>query len=61
MIFDIWFKQYKVPEQKPTWEYSEKPVYNTEHKETAALIQDIITKLDEIKKLVDEMKETEGK
>jgi hypothetical protein len=62
MIFD-WFKSkpYKLSEQKPMWEYSEKPYYNKEHRETMAIIDDILVKLDEIKAIIDEMKEKETK
>ena len=68
MIFD-WFKSKprKLAESKPMWEYSEKPVYNYKvihrhdhekaHKETMTIINDILVKLDELKTLVDEMKE----
>jgi hypothetical protein len=59
MIFD-WFKPRKLSESKPTWEYSEKPVlpvYNKEHRETMDIIENILTKLDEIEKLVVEMKD----
>jgi len=56
-------KRYELPEAKPMWEYAEKPVYDheAEHKETMAIIKDILDKLDEIKILVDEMKEEEKK
>jgi hypothetical protein len=63
MIFD-WFKPHtpKLSEPKPMWEYSEAPYYNKEHKETMAItVQDILDKLDEIKVLVEEMKEDEKK
>jgi hypothetical protein len=62
MIFD-WFKSkpYKLSDPKPMWEYSEAPVYNKEHTETMAIIEDILAKLDEIKVLIEEMKEEEKK
>jgi hypothetical protein len=62
MIFN-WFKPRKteLSEQKPTWEYAEEPVYNKEHEETMDIIEDILAKLDEIKLLVEEMKEEEKK
>jgi hypothetical protein len=68
MIFNWLFRNEKpnLPSKNSTqWEYEyiEKPVYNHEehHKETMAIIQDILDKLDDIKRLVDEMKENEGK
>ncbi len=62
MIFE-WFKSkpYKLSEPKPTWEYSEVSYYNKEHEETMAIIEDILAKLDEIKLLVEEMKQNESK
>ena len=61
MIFDWeWFKTRKLQEPKPLWEYSEEPYYNKEHRETMAIIEDIMVKLDEIKALVEEMKEDEN-
>ena len=55
-----WGKE-KVQEQD-TWEIAEKPVidYEAEHRETMAIMEDILKKLDEIKILVDEMKEKEN-
>ena len=57
MIFD-WFKRNKHQELNLEYEYSEKPVYDYEegHRETMAIIHDIQEKLDEIKVLIDEMK-----
>jgi len=59
MIFDR-FKPRKLQEPKPMWEYAQKhaenPYYDKEHRETMAIIEDILTKLDEIKLLVDEIK-----
>jgi hypothetical protein len=62
MIFN-WFKPkpYKLSEPKPMWEYSEAPYYNREHAETMAIIEEILDKLDEIKALVEEMKDKENK
>lgn len=65
MIFD-WFKprSFKISEPKPMWEYSEKPVlvdYEAEHRETMEIIEDILRKLDEIKVLIDEMKNEDDK
>lgn len=59
MIFD-WFKPRKLQEYKSMWEYSEEPYYSKEHRETMAIIEDIMVKLDEIKALVEEMKEDEN-
>jgi hypothetical protein len=60
MIFD-WFKPkpYKLSEPKPTWEYSEEPIYHKEHRETMEIIQDILDKLDEIKVLIGEVKKND--
>ena len=59
MIYDL-FKKRAPQETKPTWyEYSEEPYYNKEHEETMAIIEEILVKLDEIKLLVEEMKEDE--
>jgi len=62
MIFN-WFnpKPYKLAEPKPMWEYAEAPVYDKEHRETMEIIQDILDKLDEIEKLVIEMKDEKEK
>jgi len=59
-----WFfpKKYNTPvEQIPLWEYSEEPKYVKEHRETKAIIEDILVKIDEIKAIVNEMKEKEIK
>lgn len=63
MIFN-WLKprRIKLSEPKPIWEYSEKPVlpdYDKEHRETMEIIEDIMKKLDEIERLVVEMKENQ--
>jgi hypothetical protein len=59
MIFG-WFKsKYILPEEETPWDYIESPYYNKEHVETMAIIEDIIAKLDEIKILIDEMKNGE--
>jgi len=55
MIFG-WFKPRKLQEPKPMWEYAEEPYYDKEHRETMQIIEDILAKLDEIKLLVDEIK-----
>jgi hypothetical protein len=60
MIFE-WFKPRKLQEPKPMWEYSEAPYYNKEHEETMAIIEDILAKLDEIKVLVEEMRNEDSK
>jgi hypothetical protein len=64
MIFNALFKWKTVQKAKdPTdaWEISEKPIYDHEadHRETMQIIEDILRKLDEIKVLIDEMKEEE--
>lgn len=64
-MFDWLFgpKKIELKDPKPMWEYSEKPVlidYEKEHRETMAIMEDILNKLDEIKILVDEMKEKEN-
>lgn len=59
MIFDWLFKphNFKLSEPKPMWEYSEKPIYKKEYRETMEIMADILKKLDEIKILVDEVKD----
>lgn len=49
--------------EQPMWEYSEKPVidYEAEHRETMAICEDILIKLDEIRALIDEMKNEDKK
>jgi len=61
MIFG-WFnpKYTPLPEPEPTWEFSEEPYYNKEHRETMEIINDILAKLDEIKIIIGEMKEKEN-
>lgn len=64
MIFN-WFtpRPYKLQDPVLAWEYSEKPIYDHEadHRETMQIIEDILKKLDEIKILVDEMKNEDDK
>lgn len=46
-------------QEQDSWEFAEKPTlitYSQEHRETMAIIEEILNKLDEIKLLVDEMK-----
>jgi hypothetical protein len=61
MIFG-WFKPKCTPQPKPEtpWEFSERPYYNKEHRETMEIVNDIIAKLDEIKIIIGEMKEKEN-
>ena len=64
MIFNTLFKwktTQKTEDPTDAWEISEKPIYDHEadHRETMQIIEDILTKLDEIKILVDEMKKNE--
>ena len=66
MIFNALFKwktTQKAEDPTDSWEYSEKPIYDHEadHRETMQIIEDILTKLDEIKLLVDEMKNEDNK
>lgn len=58
MIFS-WLKarNAKVSEPEQTWVFSENPIYEKEHLESKQVIEDIMTKLDEIKVLVVEMRE----
>lgn len=62
MIFD-WYKPKSIrtvtTKDSYEYEYSEKPYYDKEHRETMAIIEDIMVKLDEIKLLVEEMKKDE--
>jgi hypothetical protein len=64
MIFG-WFRSKSLPSvsKRDLWEYeySETPYYNKEHEETMAIIEDILVKLDEIKLLVEEMKNEDNK
>ena len=61
MIFN-WFKPRKTKlQERPMWEYSEKPYYEKEHEETKEIVADILNKLNEIKILVEEMKANEKK
>ena len=61
MIFN-WLKarNANVSEPEQTWVFSENPIYEKEHLESKQVIEDIMTKLDEIKVLVVEMREKEG-
>jgi hypothetical protein len=62
MIFG-WFRSKSLRPISPRdlWEFEHDitPYYNAEHEETMAIIEDILTKLDEIKLLVEEMKKDE--
>ena len=62
MTIRFW-KWGKVESQEHSpWEFAESPTlidYEAEYRETMAICQDIINKLDEIKILVDKMKEKE--
>lgn len=65
MIFNALFKWKKedTSDQVETWEVSEEPIYDYEagHRETMEIIEDILRKLDEIKVLIDEMKNEDNK
>ena len=52
----------KAQEQSP-WEFAEKPIVDldAQHRETMEIIEDILRKLNEIKLLVDEMKNEDDK
>lgn len=58
MLFD-WLNIFHKPKETSDWEYSEQPIYEKEHRETMAIIEDILVRLDEIKVLIDEMKDKE--
>jgi len=58
---NLFKKGYTAPAQESTWVFSEKPYYNKEHRETMAIIDDIIIKLDVIEKLIIEMKQSKSK
>lgn len=58
MIFN-WFKKKQDANDLLEIDLGQKPVYNEEELEFKRLIDDILTKLDEIKVLVDEMKQEE--
>jgi hypothetical protein len=63
MIFG-WFRSKSLrpisPRDLCEFEHDITPYYNAEHKETMAIIEDILVKLDEIKALVEEMKADEN-
>ena len=61
-MFDWLFpsKKINISEEKPAWEYSEDPVYEKELRETIDTMEDILTRIDEIKALIDEMKAKEN-
>jgi hypothetical protein len=65
MIFNALFKskKQKAGDYADSWEVLEKPIYDreAEHRETMEIIEDILTKLDEIKLLVEEMKNEDNK
>jgi len=68
VIFNWLFRNEKLnlPSKNSTereYKYIVRPVYDHEahHKETMAIIQDILDKLDEINALVEEMKDKENK
>lgn len=53
-----WLKLFnRSAERESPWEYAEEPIYEKEHRETMAIIEDILAKIDEIKMLVDEIKD----
>jgi hypothetical protein len=61
-MFHLFFqKKDKIvlPERKPMWEYSEKPIFSEEDKEIHESFDAILTKLEEIEKLVKELRERE--
>lgn len=55
----FWKRSKSLVHEQDTWEIAEKPVvdYEKEHRDTMEIIEDILKNLDEIKVLVDEMKE----
>lgn len=63
MTIRFWKWGKEKSQEENTWEIAEKPVidYEAEHRETMEIIEDILTKLDEIKLLVDEMKNEDNK
>ena len=58
MMFSWWKKGQKDVTEQLEWEYSEKPVYDAaEHEETMRIIAEIHEKLDEIKVIINEMRQ----
>lgn len=57
MIRAWWKKRQKDVAEQSEWEYSEKPIYNAEHEETMRIIEEIHAKLDEIRIIVNEMRD----
>lgn len=59
----FWKRSKSQVQEQDTWEIAEKPVidYEADHRETMAIIEDILRKLDEIKVLIDEMKNEDNK
>lgn len=55
----FWKRSKAEAQDQPTWDHAENPVvdFDAQHRETMEIIEDILRKLDEIKILIDEMKE----
>ena len=63
MTIRFWKWGKKEAQEQSPWEFAENPTlidYEAEHRETMAIIEDILNKLDEIKVLIDEMKAKEN-
>jgi hypothetical protein len=65
MIFNALFKSknQKADDRADAWEILEKPISDreAEQRETMEIIEDLLTKLDEINVLIDEMKNEDNK
>ena len=63
MNIRFWKQNKTQVQEHDSWEIAEKPMidYNETHRETMEIIEDILIKLDEIKVLIDEMKNEDNK
>lgn len=64
MTIRFWKWAKEKAQEHDTWEFGERPTlidYEAEHRETMEIIEDILQKLDEIKVLIDEMKNENNK
>jgi hypothetical protein len=59
----FWKRSKTEAQEQDTWEIAEKPSVDldAQHRETMEIIEDILRKLDEIKILIDEMKDEEDR
>lgn len=59
----FWKRSKSQVQEQDTWEIAEKPVvdYEKEHRDTMEIIEDILKNLDEIKVLINEIKNENNK